>query len=162
MGDLRQRLHFAGYKRRLFIEEPKKAEITICGLGFFRLWINGREVSEDKFVPVNSQYCKRDLTAFEYPILDELSYRTYAVRYDISKFVIDGKNDIRVILGCGWFAQQKRSAEGFAKYGDIKLYYKINAENKSGENILLFPMRTLNGSRAALLKIIYISARFTT
>lgn len=78
-------------KGGFFIEEPKEAEITICGLGFFRLWINGREVSEDKFVPVNSQYCKRDLTAFEYPILDELSYRTYAVRYDISKFVIDGK-----------------------------------------------------------------------
>ena len=120
-------------KGGFFIEEPKKAEITICGLGFFRLWINGREVSKDKFVPVNSQYCKRDLTAFEYPILDELSYRTYAVRYDISKFIVDGKNDIRVILGCGWFAQQKRSAEGFAKYGDIKLCYKIDVENKSGK-----------------------------
>lgn len=149
-------------KGGFFIEEPKEAEITICGLGFFRLWINGCEVSKDKFVPVNSQYCKRDLTAFEYPILDELSYRTYAVRYDISKFVVDGKNDIRVILGCGWFAQQKRSAEGFAKYGDIKLCYKIDIENKSGKNILLFPTRALNGSRAALLKIIYISARFTT
>ena len=32
-------------KGGFFIEEPKKAEITICGLGFFRLWINGREVS---------------------------------------------------------------------------------------------------------------------
>ena len=55
------------------------------------------------------------------------------MRYDISKFVIDGENDIRVILGCGWFAQQKRSAEGFAKYGDIKLCYKIDVENKSGK-----------------------------
>lgn len=48
-------------------------------------------MSEDKFVPVNSQYCKRNLTAFEYPITDELSYRTYAVRYDISNFLSAAK-----------------------------------------------------------------------
>lgn len=120
-------------KGSFFIEKPERAEITVCGLGFFRLWINGREVSEDKFVPVNSQYCKRDLTAFEYPITDELSYRTYAVRYDISKFLVGGENDIRAVLGCGWFAQKKRNAEGYTKYGDIKLCYKIDAEDRDGK-----------------------------
>ena len=120
-------------KGSFFIEKPGRAEITVCGLGFFRLWINGREVSEDKFVPVNSQYCKRDLTAFEYPITDELSYRTYAVRYDISKFLVGGENDIRAVLGCGWFAQKKRNAEGYTKYGDIKLCYKIDAEDRDGK-----------------------------
>lgn len=120
-------------KGSFFIEKPERAEITVCGLGFFRLWINGREVSEDKFVPVNSQYRKRDLTAFEYPITDELSYRTYAVRYDISKFLVGGENDIRAVLGCGWFAQKKRNAEGYTKYGDIKLCYKIDAEDRDGK-----------------------------
>ena len=120
-------------KGSFFIEKPERAEITVCGLGFFRLWINGREVSEDKFVPANSQYCKRDLTAFEYPITDELSYRTYAVRYDISKFLVGGENDIRAVLGCGWFAQRKRDAEGYTKYGDIKLCYKIDAEDRDGK-----------------------------
>lgn len=120
-------------KGSFFIEKPERAEVTVCGLGFFRLWINGREVSEDKFVPVNSQYCKRDLTAFEYPITDELSYRTYAVRYDISKFLVGGENDIRAVLGCGWFAQKKRNAEGYTKYGDIKLCYKIDAEDRDGK-----------------------------
>lgn len=120
-------------KGSFFIEKPERAEITVCGLGFFRLWINGREVSENKFVPVNSQYCKRDLTAFEYPITDELSYRTYAVRYDISKFLVGGENDIRAVLGCGWFAQKKRNAEGYTKYGDIKFCYKIDAEDRDGK-----------------------------
>lgn len=120
-------------KGSFFIEKPERAEVTVCGLGFFRLWINGREVSEDKFVPVNSQYCKRNLTAFEYPITDELSYRTHAVRYDISKFLVGGENDIRAVLGCGWFAQKKRNAEGYTKYGDIKLCYKIDAEDRDGK-----------------------------
>lgn len=82
----------------------------------------------------------------------ELSYRTYAVRYDISKFVIDGKNDIRVILGCGWFAQQKRSAEGFAKYGDIKLCYKIDVENKSGKKYTFVSDESLEWKQSRIIE----------
>ncbi len=111
---------------KFVISSPEKAEITICGLGFFRLWINGHEVSEDKLVPVASQYCERDTKSFGYPVNDTLSYRTYAVRYDISHLVVDGENDIRVILGCGWFSQKRRNAEGNTSYGDIKLCYKID------------------------------------
>ena len=116
-----------------FIENPKRAEIVICGLGYFRLWINGKEASDDKLVPVNSQYCERDLSVFEYPIHDELSFRTYAVKYDISRLLISGENTIHVILGCGWFAQERRNAEGSVKYGDIKLCYKIDAEDSDGK-----------------------------
>lgn len=74
------------------------------------------------------------------------------MRYDISKFVIDGENDIRVILGCGWFAQQKRSAEGFAKYGDIKLCYKIDAENKSGEKYTFVSDESLEWRQSRIIE----------
>lgn len=120
-------------KGRFAISSPDKAEITVCGLGFFRLWINGREVSEDKLVPVFSQYCERDTKSFGYPIKDTLSYRTYAVKYDISHLVIDGENDIRVILGCGWFSQERHTYEGNATYGDIKLCYKIDISDTFGK-----------------------------
>lgn len=120
-------------KDRFAVSSPDKAEITICGLGFFRLWINGREVSEDKLVPVFSQYCERDTKSFGYPINDTLSYRTYAVKYDISHLVIDGENDIRVILGCGWFSQERHTYEGNATYGNIKLCYKIDISDTFGK-----------------------------
>ena len=55
------------------------------------------------------------------------------MRYDISKFLVGGENDIRAVLGCGWFAQKKRNAEGYTKYGDIKLCYKIDAEDRDGK-----------------------------
>ena len=55
------------------------------------------------------------------------------MRYDISKFLVGGENDIRAVLGCGWFAQKKRNAEGYTKYGDIKLCYKIDAEGRDGK-----------------------------
>ena len=34
--------------------QVKQAQITICGLGYFYLYVNGRRVSEDLFVPVTS------------------------------------------------------------------------------------------------------------
>ena len=74
------------------------------------------------------------------------------MRYDISKFVVDGKNDIRVILGCGWFAQQKRSAEGFAKYGDIKLCYKIDTENKSGKKYTFVSDENLEWKQSRIIE----------
>ena len=74
------------------------------------------------------------------------------MRYDISKFVIDGENDIRVILGCGWFAQQKRSAEGFAKYGDIKLCYKIDVENKSGKKYTFISDESLEWKQSRIIE----------
>ncbi|MBQ2774319.1 MAG: family 78 glycoside hydrolase catalytic domain [Clostridia bacterium] len=111
----------------------KKAEIVICGLGFFRLWINGKEVSDDKLVPANSQYCERDLSQFEYPILDTLSYRTYCMKYDITNLLREGENVLHAVLGTGWFAQNKRGAEGKSDFGDVKLCYKIDLTLENGE-----------------------------
>lgn len=152
MGDLRQQLHFAGYKRRLLHRRAEESGDNHLRARLLPPVDKRARGVQGQIRPVNSQYCKRDLTAFEYPILDELSYRTYAVRYDISKFVVDGKNDIRVILGCGWFAQQKRSAEGFAKYGDIKLCYKIDTENKSGKKYTFVSDENLEWKQSRIIE----------
>ena len=37
-------------------EAGEAAQITVCGLGFFELFLNGRRVSDDLFVPANSHY----------------------------------------------------------------------------------------------------------
>ena len=39
--------------------EVGTAEITICGLGFFELYVNGTRASGELFTPVTSDYCKR-------------------------------------------------------------------------------------------------------
>ncbi len=128
---------------KFVVNDAEKAEITICGLGFFRLWINRKEVSQDKFVPVTSQYCARDTKSFSYPINDNLSYRTYAVRYDISHLIVDGENDIRVILGGGWFSQTRRKSEGNTTFGNVKLCYKIDITGTSGKTYSVVSDRSL-------------------
>ena len=110
----------------------KKAEITICGLGFFELYINGQRVSDDLLVPANSQYERRNLNDFNYPIHDELSYRTYCMRYDVTGCVLTGENTLGVALGCGWYNQNIYKSEGDIHYGRIKLCYKLDIEDEAG------------------------------
>lgn len=42
--------------RNKFICKVKKAKIRICGLGFFEAYINGKRVSDDRYVPAWSDY----------------------------------------------------------------------------------------------------------
>ena len=71
------------FRAEFTVAEVKKAEIVICGLGMFELHINGKKVSDDLLVPAFSQYCYRDLSA-RYERQDKMSYRTYALKYDIT------------------------------------------------------------------------------
>ena len=99
------------------LEKPKKGRIEICGLGFFELLLNGERVSGDLLVPVLSDYRKRDLTKFLYPINDEPTYRIYYLSYDLENFK-DGENIFEITLGNGWYRQNERIAEGNMSFGD--------------------------------------------
>ena len=107
-------------------EKGEKAEITISGLGYFILYINGRRVGSDEFVPAVSDYHDRPDMTLGYPLNDEQSHRIYCLKYDISDYLCDGTNVIGVMVGGGFYHQTMRCAEGTANYGRIKLCYKID------------------------------------
>ena len=109
-----------------------KAKISICGLGFFELYINGERVSEDKLTPVRSDYEKRNFSNMLYPINDTFRYRIYYRDFNISDYLTEGRNTIGVVLGSGWYNQHERNVEGNLCYGEPKLCYEINIE-KAGE-----------------------------
>ena len=115
--------------RRFNAIQNEKAEIIICGLGFFKLYINGRKVSDDLLVPNASNYHFRDLTKFEYPLKDKLGFRIYCMKYDISNYIKDGSNTLAVIAGNGYYNQHARDCEGLIVYGTPKLCYVIKKES---------------------------------
>ncbi|MBQ7543171.1 MAG: family 78 glycoside hydrolase catalytic domain [Clostridia bacterium] len=96
-------------------EAGEAAQITVCGLGFFELFLNGRRVSDDLFVPANSHYhayadcfCAKEFG-------EEMTSRIYAVRYDLSAFLQDGENELTVAVGPGWYF----------RYGACRLCFRI-------------------------------------
>ncbi len=77
----------APYMRRSFVLEkaPEKAEITLTALGFYRLYINGTDITKGILAPYISN---SDQTV-------------YFDNYDITKYLTAGKNTVAFILGNG-------------------------------------------------------------
>jgi len=65
---------------------PEKAEITICGLGFYKLYINGRNITKGPLAPYISN--PDDICCYD--------------SYDVSDLLTKGENVIGVLLGNGF------------------------------------------------------------
>ncbi|MBQ7839351.1 MAG: family 78 glycoside hydrolase catalytic domain [Lachnospiraceae bacterium] len=112
--------------------EFEKAEISICGLGFFELYINGKKVSDDLLVPAWSDYEPRRNKRLLYPLQDTFTHRIYYLDYNITAFLKEGKNALEIWLGNGWYNQHERNVEGDLRYGSPKLIYSIALQKKDG------------------------------
>lgn len=121
------------FRKEFSASNVKKAEITICGLGFFELHINGKRVSDDLLVPAFSQYCLRDLSNHYPEGQDEMSYRAYAMRYDITPYLAEGENALGIQLGKGWYDLSPDGEDPtWKRYGDAKLCFRIDIEYADG------------------------------
>ena len=89
--------------KTFYAQQSQTATISIFGLGYYELFLNGERVGEDFFKPALSDYCKRDFSQFQYPSFDETSHRVHYNTYKIR--VQEGENTIAVLLGDGFFRQ---------------------------------------------------------
>ncbi len=119
------------FRAEFDINKAQSAEITVCGLGYFILYINGERVSDNEFAPAYTDYHERTDMRLEYPLNDIRSHRINCLQYDITPFIKDGKNVIEALVGGGFYHQTLRQAEGNMNYGKIKLCYKINLADSS-------------------------------
>lgn len=65
---------------------PVRATATICGLGYYELYVNGRRVGDHVLDPGYTDYNRRALY----------------VTYDVTEFIRQGQNAVGVNLGNGW------------------------------------------------------------
>lgn len=72
-------------RKTFFAKATQKAEITITGLGFYKLYINGIDITKGLLSPYISN--SNDMVYYD--------------NYDISPYLLDGLNTIGIILGNG-------------------------------------------------------------
>ena len=66
----------------------QKAVLRVLGLGFFHCYVNGKEITQDQFLPLNTDYEPRA----DYPIHETLAgHRIYVPEYDVTDFLNEGK-----------------------------------------------------------------------
>lgn len=118
------------FKNEFYVDKSFETEITVCGLGFFKLYINGKRVGNDELAPVTSYYHDREKCFCRDEFGEKIRSRIYVEKYDIGEYVTNGKNEITVFVGMGWYYE----------FGDtpILAYRIINGENEyvSDESVL--------------------------
>ena len=119
---------------RASFDAPKviSAQITICGLGYFNLYINGTPVSDDLFVPATSDYAPRNITVKGQPFDEVLRHRCYCLQYDLAAFLREGRNELAVALGPGFFSEPTWSFDGSVSYGPVRVCYRITWTDEQG------------------------------
>lgn len=107
------------------IEKNDKATITIGCLGTFKLYINGKKVSDDLFLPLNTDFEERfNIEYGDLPFEEKLAHRLYCPSYDIADYLNEGKNTVSFMLAPGFYE--------FYDYGTAKLCWKIDLRNSDG------------------------------
>lgn len=118
------------FQKKITVQNPENAVIDICGLGFFELYVNGKKVSDDLFVPSQSDYTARDLTRAYYPIHDTLDHIVYYKTYDLSAYLQTEENTVEILLGNGWFRQTERIGEGNFSCGAPRLIFSLRVDGR--------------------------------
>ncbi len=113
-------------------KDIKKAELSVIGLGFFEGYINGKPISDDRFLPLNTDFHKRELMRKNGPFKEETAHRIYVCRYNVTELINDGKNSLCFMIGNGWYACTHQE-----KFGNKKLIFALTLTDKDGntENI---------------------------
>lgn len=101
----------------------KKATLRVLGLGFYHCYINGQEISEDRFLPLSTDFEPRE----NYPRNEKLhGHRVYVPEYDVTELIRKGDNVLALHFGGGWYTFRENS------YGDAKAIFRLVLETENG------------------------------
>ena len=95
----------------------RRADASVCGLGFFDLYINGRLVGDQLMNPALTGYDRRDCY----------------VTFDLTRDLVHGPNAVGVVLSNGrYFAPRRDIPVPMRTYGFPKLLFQLRIEYADG------------------------------
>ena len=85
------------FRKEFAVHSVEKAVIHICGLGFFKLFFNGKIASDELFVPWRSNYGRPVSGSVPTNNFEGQDYRYYYVSSDVTHLLQEGENALGVI-----------------------------------------------------------------
>lgn len=110
--------------RRSFVIDklPKKAEITITGLGFYKLFVNGKDITKGLIAPYRSN--PEQIVYFD--------------NYDIREYLTVGKNTLGFVLGNGFHNYVSGIFDSMPYRSSLKLAFALELDEyviEADENV---------------------------
>ena len=106
------------------------AQLSVIGLGFFEGYLNGERISSDRFLPLNTDFHKRELIRKNGLWEEETAHRIYVTRYDVTQLIKEGMNSLCFMLGNGWYACTHQE-----RFGNKKLIFSLALTKKDGSTV---------------------------
>ncbi len=120
--------HFPLLRSRFCVDGVQNAELRVVGLGFFHCYINGKEITEDAFLPLNSDYAPRK----NYLPQEELAgHRLYVPSYDVTDLLQEGENLLALQFGGGWYTFDD------ARFGAPQAIWLLRVQTADGEKVFV-------------------------
>lgn len=117
-------------RTRVTLPKVKEAKVTIAGLGIYEMYINGKRVGEDLFLPLSTDFHERWDKLYYFQPFDEVTrHRLYCPIYDITELLTEGDNGICLMMGPGWYEVPNECWH----YGNIKICYSITYIDMKGK-----------------------------
>ena len=117
--------YFPVLRSRFQGNRVNKATLRVVGLGYYHCYINGKEISDDRFLPLSTDYEPRK----NYPVDEKLTgHRLYVPEYDVTELVKEGENVLALHFGGGWYTFVRENCH----YGDAKAIFRLILETDEG------------------------------
>lgn len=131
----------------------REARISISGLGYFVLSLNGKRVGDDLYTPAFTDYGPRpSLSKSKIPISGTVrGHRVLYVTYNLKKELKKGKNAIGVLLGNGFY-NTDASDPKTCPYGSPRLICRLEITYRDGRKETVVSDSTWYVRESALLK----------
>ena len=131
-------------------KEVASARAYVTGLGYFELYVNGENVSEDVLTPNLTLYGKRaDLGPIGIMIKDNFrEYRLMYLSYDIKNLLKKGENVVGALLGNGFYNPASFWTEG---YGTPRFLGQIHVTYTDGTEQVIVSDQSWKASKSPIV-----------
>lgn len=89
---------------------PTRAILLVSGLGYHEAWLNGEKVGNHVLDPAQTDY----------------EQRVFYVRHEVTKHLLRGGNALGIILGNGWYNQDRVWGKNGLSYGPPRLMAELH------------------------------------
>ena len=120
------------FTKHFHLDAVTDSNIYITGLGYFEAKINDKLITDEKLLPLASDYEERDNSSFYHATEGDFTHRIYYHKYNITDLLKIGENVLTVQLGNGWYRQDERDCETTAVFGEqLKTIFCIEVDENT-------------------------------